>query len=160
MTSFWGELKRRNVVRVTVAYAIVSWLLLQVADVVLGNIGAPAWLFQAILLVLVIGFPLALIFAWAFELTPEGIKLDKKVDRAVAESRQYGRKLDYVIIGALVLALGYFVWERQAITAPPTTLDRSVAVLPFVNLSSDDEQEWFVDGLTEEIINSPPRAPI
>jgi TolB-like protein len=159
MASVWGELKRRNVVRVAIAYAVVAWLLLQVADVVLGNIGAPTWLFQAILLVLVIGFPLALIFAWAFELTPEGIKLDKKVDRAVAESRQYGRRLDFVIIGALVFALGYFIWERQQITAPPTTPDRSVAVLPFVNLSSDQEQEWFVDGLTEEILNSLARTP-
>ena len=159
MASVWGELKRRNVVRVAIAYAVVAWLLLQVADVVLGNIGAPAWLFQAILLMLVIGFPVALIFAWAFELTSEGIKLDKKADRAVVESRQYGRKIDYVIIGALVLALGYFIWERQQITAPPTTLDRSVAVLPFVNLSSDQEQEWFVDGLTEEILNSLARTP-
>ena len=78
MASAWGELKRRNVVRVAIAYAIVSWLLLQVADVILDNIEAPAWVFQAILLLLVIGFPLALIFAWAFELTPEGIKKEKE----------------------------------------------------------------------------------
>ncbi len=153
MASVWGELKRRNVVRVAIAYAVVAWLLLQVADVVLGNIEAPAWLFQAILLVLVIGFPVALIFAWAFELTPEGIKLDKKADRAVAESRQYGRKIDYVIIGALVLALGYFMWERQQITTPPTTLDRSVAVLPFVDMSPNGDQEYFGDGIAEELLN-------
>jgi TolB-like protein len=157
--SFIRELKRRNVFRVGMAYAVIGWLVLQLSDILISLLDLPDWIGRAAIFVLVVGFPLALIFAWAFELTPEGIKLDKKVDRAVAESRQYGRRLDYVIIGALVLALGYFLWERQQITAPPTTLDRSVAVLPFVNLSSDEEQEWFVDGLTEEILNSLARTP-
>ena len=157
--SFIRELKRRNVFRVGMAYAVIGWLVLQLSDILISLLDLPDWIGRAVIFVLVIGFPLALIFAWAFELTPEGIKLDKKVDRAVVESRQYGRKLDYVIIGALVLALGYFLWERQQITAPPTTPDRSVAVLPFVNLSSDEEQEWFVDGLTEEILNSLARTP-
>ncbi len=133
--SFIRELKRRNVFRVGMAYAVIGWLVLQLSDILISLLDLPDWIGRAVVFVLVVGFPLALIFAWAFELTPEGIKLDKKVDRAVAESRQYGRKLDYVIIGALVLALGYFLWERQQIAAPPTTPDRSVAVLPFVNLS-------------------------
>ena len=157
--SFIRELKRRSVFRVGMAYAVIGWLVLQLSDTLISLLDLPDWIGRAAIFVLVVGFPLALIFAWAFELTPEGIKLDKKVDRAVAESRQYGRELDYVIIGALVLALGYFLWEGQQITAPPTTLDRSVAVLPFVNLSSDEEQEWFVDGLTEEILNSLARTP-
>jgi TolB-like protein len=157
--SFIRELKRRNVFRVGMAYAVIGWLVLQFSDILISLLDLPDWIGRAVIFLLVVGFPLALIFAWAFELTPEGIKLDKKVDQAVAESRQYGRKLDYVIIGALVLALGYFLWERQQITAPPTTPDRSVAVLPFVNLSSDEEQEWFADGLTEEIINSLTRTP-
>ena len=157
--SFIRELKRRNVFRVGMAYAVIGWLVLQLSDILISLLDLPDWIGRAAIFLLVVGFPLALIFAWAFELTPEGIKLDKKVDRAVVESRQYGRKLDYVIIGALVLALGYFLWERQQIPAPSTTLDRSVAVLPFVNLSSDVEQEWFADGLTEEIINSLARAP-
>ncbi len=83
MASVWDELKRRNVVRVAVAYAVIAWLLLQVADVVLNNIESPSWVFQTILLLLVIGFPLALIFAWAFELTPEGIKKEKDVDEGI-----------------------------------------------------------------------------
>jgi hypothetical protein len=121
--SFIRELKRRNVFRVGMAYAVIGWLVLQLSDILISLLDLPDWIGRAAIFVLVVGFPLALIFAWAFELTPEGIKLDKKVDRAVAESRQYGRKLDYVIIGALVLALGYFLWERQQITAPPATLD-------------------------------------
>ncbi len=80
--SFFDELKRRNVFRVGVAYLIAAWLLLQVADVVLDNIEAPTWVFQAILLLLVIGFPVAIIFAWAFELTPEGLQKEKDVDRS------------------------------------------------------------------------------
>ena len=96
MTLFWGELKRRNVVRVAIAYAVVSWLLLQVADVVLDNIEAPTWVFQAILLLLVIGFPVAIIFAWAFELTPEGLKKEKDVDRSESITHMTGRKLDYL----------------------------------------------------------------
>ena len=93
MTSFWGELKRRNVIRVAIAYAIVSWLLLQMADVVLDNIEAPTWVFQAILLLLIIAFPVALIFAWAFELTPEGLKKEKDIDRSESITHITGRKL-------------------------------------------------------------------
>ena len=112
MTSVWGELKRRNVVRVAIAYAIVSWLLLQIADVIVDNIEAPRWVFQAILLVLVIGFPLAVIVAWAFELTPEGIKLEKHVVRDETITHLTGRKLDYVIIAMLVLGLGYIAYDK------------------------------------------------
>jgi len=82
MGSFWGELERRNVVRVAIAYAVVAWLLIQIADVVLNNIEAPTWVFQTILLLLAISFAMALIFAWAFELTPEGIKKEKDVIRS------------------------------------------------------------------------------
>ncbi len=102
--SIFAELKRRNVFRVGIAYAVVSWLIMQVADVVLDNIVAPDWVFKAIMLVLALGFPLALIFAWAFEMTPEGIKKEKDVDRSQSITPRTGRKLDFVIIG--VLAVG------------------------------------------------------
>jgi TolB-like protein len=157
--SFIRELKRRNVFRVGMAYAVIGWLVLQLSDILISLLDLPDLIGRAVIFLLIVGFPLALIFAWAFELTPEGIKLDKKVDRAATESRQYGRKLDYVIIGALVLALGYFVWERQNLTISTTPIDRSIAVLPFVNRSAVAEQEWFADGLTEEIINSLARTP-
>ncbi len=86
--SFIRELKRRNVFRVGIAYAVIGWLVLQLSDILISLLDLPDWIGRAAIFVLVVGFPLALIFAWAFELTPEGIKLDKKVDRAVAESRQ------------------------------------------------------------------------
>jgi TolB-like protein len=111
--SFFQELKRRNVIRVGIAYAVTSWLIVQVSDVVIDNIGAPHWLFKAILLLLAIGFPLVMIFAWAFELTPEGIRKEKDVDRAQSITPTTGRKLDYAIIGLLVVALGYFIWESR-----------------------------------------------
>ena len=80
--SFFNELKRRNVIRVGIAYVVVAWLTMQFADVVLNNIAAPGWVFQVIMLVLAIGFPMVLIFAWAFEMTPEGLKKEKDVDRS------------------------------------------------------------------------------
>lgn len=166
MSSVWAELKRRNVVRVAIAYVITSWLLLQVADVVLNNIDAPAWVFQAILLVLAIGFPLALIFAWAFELTPEGIKKEKDVDRSRSITTRTGRKLDFVIIGVLLLALLvlgieriFFAGDVETEVAAESATAKSIAVLPFADLSRDRDQEWFADGLAEEIINALTRTP-
>ena len=111
--SFFTELKRRNVFRVGIAYLVVTWLIMQVADVVINNIGAPGWVFQVILLILGIGFPVALIFAWAFELTPDGIKKEKDVDRSQSVRKETGRKLNYATIGILALAAGYFFWESR-----------------------------------------------
>ena len=173
MISFWGELKRRNVVRVAIAYAVVAWLLLQVADVVLNNIEAPTWVFQAILLLLAIGFPLALIFAWAFELTPEGIKKEKDVDRSNSVTPVTGRNLDYFIIATLAIAVVFLLVDRANMgvsrddsasstdqtserSAEPaaTELGPKVAVLPFDNLSGDSTQVFFSDGLSEDISNA------
>jgi len=111
--SFIQELKRRNVFRVAIAYVITTWLLLQVADVVLGNIAAPGWVFKAIMLVLALGFPVVLLFAWAFEMTPAGIRKEKDVDRSQSITPDTGRKLDYTIIALLALGLGYFIWESR-----------------------------------------------
>jgi len=110
--SFFEELKRRNVIRVGIAYVIVAWLILQFADVVLNNIEAPGWVFQVIMLVLGIGLPLALFFAWAFEMTPDGIKKEKDVDRSKSITTVTGQKLNNAIIGILVLALGYFAIDK------------------------------------------------
>jgi len=160
--SFINELKRRNVFRVGAAYVVVAWLLLQLVDVVLNNIEAPVWVFQAILLVLVIGFPLALFFAWAFEITPEGLKKEKDVDRSQAITHVTGRKLDFVIIGVLAIAVGYFVIDKFYLTDETGTeseVDTSIAVLPFVAMSSGEDDGYFADGLTEEILNALTQLP-
>jgi TolB-like protein len=175
--SLFAELHRRNVVRVGAAYVVIGWILAQVAEFALENFGAPEWALKSFVTLLLLGLPLALFFAWAFELTPDGIKREQDVDRSRSITPVTGRKLDRAIIAALVLAVGYFVWERQAddiqpdnasisespaqqeIVADTGPKQRSIAVLPFVNMSSNEEQEWFSDGLTEEILNALARTP-
>ena len=163
MASLFSELKRRNVVRVSIAYLLLGWVALQLGDILFDMFGTPEWVGKTLAALLLLGFPFACLLAWAFELTPEGVKKTAEVDRAESIAHITGRKLDFFIIGALVVALGYFVWERQSNVDPAAEveagLDRSIAVLPFVNMSSDQEQEWFVDGLTEEILNALARTP-
>jgi len=174
--SFFAELKRRNVFRVGIAYAITAWLLLQIADVVLGNIEAPGWVFKAIMLVLGLGFPLVLLFAWAFELTPEGLKKEKDVDRSKSITPRTGRKLDYTIISLLALGLVYFIWESrftskdspaqvsstrtgqttegQASTddGSPAASGKSIAVLPFTTRSNIEDDRFFSDGMHDDLL--------
>lgn len=168
--SFFNELKRRNVVRVAVAYAVASWVLLQIADLVLENIAAPPWVIQAMMLVILLGFVAAVVIAWAYELTPEGVKRQADIDREQSITAVTGHKLDRIIIGFLALAVVYFVYDKsttpdipQANPAPPVVeqavgisepaVEPSIAVLPFVNMSTDAEQEFFSDGISEELLN-------
>ncbi len=167
MASVWGELKRRNVVRVALAYAVVSWLLLQLADVLIPLLGLPDWAGKLVFLLLAIGFPLALFFAWAYELTPEGLKREHEVDRSQSITSRTGRRIDFLIIGVLVIAVGMLLVDKFLLIESDETAGlvaediaetpdatASIAVLPFVNMSSDEEQEYFSDGITEEIINA------
>jgi len=175
--SFIDELKRRNVFKVGVAYIIISWLLAQVADLMLENFGAPAWVIKSFLGFLIIGFPLALFFAWAFELTSEGVKRESEVDRSRSITAQTGQKLNHSIIVIMAIALAWFAWERfgsnpEATVSSEDTVvvvaepeneavpsGKSLAVLPFVAMSSGADDEYFADGLTEEILNSLAQLP-
>ena len=157
--SFIDELKRRNVFRVGVAYVIVAWLLLQVADVILDNIEAPAWVFQTVLLLLIIGFPVAIIFAWAFELSPDGIRREKVTPNTESGIRLSGRRIDFMIIGLLGLAVIYFVADNYLINDESPDVvpasertDRSIAVIPFRNRSALPEDAFFVDGIHDDIL--------
>ena len=161
--SLFGELSRRNVFRVAIAYAVASWVLLQIVDVISPIFELPLWAPKLIFVILAIGLVPALIFAWAFELTPEGIKKESEVDRSGSITPQTGRKLNKVIIGSLVIAVVLLLVDRQfsdPTNEPQETVaaisdtEKSIAVLPFVNMSSDAEQEFFSDGITEEILNS------
>jgi len=117
--SFFAELKRRNVIRVGIAYLVVAWLIMQFADVVLGNIEAPSWVFQVIMLVLAIGLPLVLVFAWAFEMTPEGLKKEKDVDRSQSITPQTGKKLNNTILVLMALAIAYLLFDKFSGPAQP-----------------------------------------
>jgi len=163
LSNLFQELKRRNVFRVAIAYLAIVWLILQVADVVFNNIAAPDWLMPALMFFMTVGFPVALLFAWAFELTPEGIKREHEVDRSASIAHETGKKLNRTIIVVLAIAVVYLLADKF-LTHPESTpemftVDKSVAVLPFVAMSSGENDEYFADGLTEEILNSLTRVP-
>ena len=162
--NFFSELKRRNVYKVAVAYAVVAWLIIQIATQVFPFFEVPNWAVRLVVLVLVLGFPAALIFSWAFEITPEGIKLESEIDRNKSIAHGTGRKLLGVTAILGVIALGLLLFQvthpksktsTESTTQPPEA--KSIAVLPFDNLSRDPDNAFFADGVQDEIrLASPP----
>src|SRR3989454_1795664 len=153
--NFFAELKRRNVYKVAIAYAVVAWLLMQVASQIFPFFEIPNWAVRLVVLLLIIGFPVAVILAWAFELTPEGIKRAEAVDGRKSITRKTGRKLDFFIIAVLLLVIAILLSQRLHRNVSPavsSSLEKSIAVLPFENFSEDKAFAFFADGVQDEIL--------
>ena len=153
--SFFAELKRRNVYKVAIAYGVVAWLLMQVASQIFPFFEIPSWAVRLVVLLLIIGFPVAVILAWAFELTPEGIKREEDLDLGSSVMRKTGRKLDFFIIAVLILVIGLLLFQRLHHNVPTpvsSSPEKSIAVLPFENLSRDPDNAYFAEGIQEEIL--------
>jgi adenylate cyclase len=161
--SIFKELKRRNVFKVAAAYIFVAWLLLQVSDTLVPALHLPDWFHSGVAFLLILGFPVALIFAWAFDMTPDGLKSETSKEGSAARSWA-SEKLNTLLITVVALALGYFAYDKfvlssspvagmQETTATAPISDKSIAVLPFVNMSDDPANEHFADGISEELLN-------
>ncbi len=165
---FFAELRRRNVFRVAAAYAVIAWLLIEVSDTILPRLGLPEWTVTLVIALLLLGFPVALVLAWAFELTPDGVKRASEIDAADQAGPAAIRAIDYAILGGLALVGAMVLWQQlgtpeapasggkladENITEIEAPAPASIAVLPFADLSPEGDQEYFSDGITEEILN-------
>ena len=158
MPSFFEELKRRNVLRVAAAYGVVAWIIIEAGSVLLPTFGASETAFKGYVVVVLAGFLVSLVFAWAFEVTREGVKLEKNVDRSESITPQTGRTLDFSIIGLLIVALGISVTlnvtgMRTSDYSSAMAVNRlSIAVLPFRSRSMDPENVLFADGIHDDLL--------
>ncbi|WP_417490480.1 tetratricopeptide repeat protein [Maricaulis sp.] len=166
MNRLIGELLRRHVLRVAAAYLITGWLIMQIVSVMTPALNLPDWVDGFFAVLLIAGFPLALLLAWAFEMTPEGVKLTAAVPDGESIAPNTGRKLDFAIVAALAVMIAFIAWQQlaprdaaPASTAAANAADASVAVLPFIDLSAAGDQEYFSDGISEEILNVLVRIP-
>lgn len=174
--SFFTELKRRNVFKVGVAYLVLAWVVIQVTQAAVPALHLPEWVNSLVFFLGVIGFPFALFFAWVFEVTPDGVKRESEITHQESISAHTGRKLDFIIIGLLIVGMGYFIYESRFETEsgidsesaavakndnnqPPETHEQvklssenSIAVLPFVNRSSSKDDQYFVDGVHDDLL--------
>src|SRR5205823_14397713 len=144
--NFFAELKRRNVYKVAIAYAVVGWLVIQIASTILPTFHAPEWVVQTLIVIVALGFPVALVIAWAFEMTPEGIKRTEDVSPNETIPQWSRRKFAAFILVVVICAaalLGYQVFRAKPTAAP--LAEKSIAVLPLVNQSGDPNQEYFSD---------------
>ena len=158
-SNFFAELKRRNVYKVAVAYVVVAWLTIQAASIFLPAFNAPQSAMQIVILILVVGFPIALILSWAFEITPEGIRLESEIDPATSIARKTGRKIIAFTAVVAAIAAALFVFQilrarstSSVLASAPTMTSKSIAVLPFDNLSRDPDNAYFCEGVQDEIL--------
>jgi len=153
------ELRHRNVIRVGIAYVVAGWLIAQVADLAADAFNAPDWFMQTLIIVLLVGWPVSLFLAWAYELTPDGLMKAHEVPADAPKDPRSGRILNIVIICTLIVAVLLLGWDKLRQPATAVAMDKSIAVLPFEDFSPDSDHAWFAEGLTEEILNSLARAP-
>jgi TolB-like protein len=161
MRGFIEELRYRNVFRVAVAYVVAGWLIAQVADLAADAFNAPDWVMKMLIVILLIGLPVALFLAWAYELTPDGVKRAKDLPEDAPKDPRAGRRLNRITMVALIVAVAWLGWDKLQGPSPETgpvpgdrIADTSIAVLPFADFSPDSDHAWFADGLTDEILNA------
>jgi TolB-like protein/Tfp pilus assembly protein PilF len=177
--SLIAELKRRNVFRVAVAYLALGWIVTEVTATVAPMLNLPEWVGPVVLWIGIVGFPFVVMFSWIYELTPEGLKREAEIDPSASVTQHTARRLDYLIIGLLVVVIGLYAYQafrpateshktviaratpggEPGTTGPESVEDRSVAVLPFVDMSEAGDQEYFADGISEELLNLLAKVP-
>ena len=148
--TFFGELKRRNVYKVAIAYAVIAWLLMQIATQVFPFLEIPNWAIRLVIMLLALGFPIALIIAWAFELTPEGLKRTEFADELPTKAPRNRGWIFVVILAGAISVSVFFLGRYTSSKQSPELPGKSLAVLPFINLSGNPENAYFAAGIQDE----------